>query len=243
MLLLSPRRRASIHTKEFVAPTPPIWPAVVTWIERSISSRTRRPIGGHPRMRPHPLADLDLFLTNTAWPTGAFWAALLASVVVAISNWRRDPEQRTAKHLGRYVLRVLMGLMWWQQALWKTPPNYDGLRFWMQQMVDHAAIQAQSDFVGNVVLPEIAVFGPMLFGVELLIGVLLMLGVFTRLAGFLGALLAINLWLGLYSAPNEWPWTYGFLIVIQVTCIIDPPGRSLGIDAMRRRREKMLAIA
>ena len=50
----------------------------------------------------------------------------------------------------------------------------------------------------------------------------------------LGAAMAANLWLGLYSAPGEWPWTYGFLIIIQLLFVIDPPGRSLGVDALRR---------
>ena len=36
--------------------------------------------------------------------------------------------------------------------------------------------------------------------------------------------MGLNLWLGLYSAPGEWPWTYMFLIIIQALFIIDPPG-------------------
>ena len=38
--------------------------------------------------------------------------------------------------------------------------------------------------------------------------------------------MAINLWLGLYNAPGEWPWTYMFLVVIQLIYLIDPPGRT-----------------
>ena len=49
--------------------------------------------------------------------------------------------------------------------------------------------------------------------------------------------MAINLWLGLYNAPGEWPWTYMFLVVLQLIYLIDPPGRSLGIDALIWRRE------
>src|SRR5271169_6973477 len=64
------------------------------------------------------------------------------------------------------------------------------------------------------------------------IAVSLILGVVTRLGAALGALMAINLWLGLYNAPGEWPWTYMFLVVIQLLFVIDPPGRCLGIDAI-----------
>jgi hypothetical protein len=52
----------------------------------------------------------------------------------------------------------------------------------------------------------------------------------------LGALMGLNLWLGLYSAPGEWPWTYMFLVIIQALFVIDPPGRCLGADALLRQR-------
>ena len=67
----------------------------------------------------------------------------------------------------------------------------------------------------------------------------LILGVVTRLGAALGALMAINLWLGLYNAPGEWPWTYMFLVVLQLIFLINPPGRSLGVDALAWRREDM----
>jgi hypothetical protein len=48
----------------------------------------------------------------------------------------------------------------------------------------------------------------------------------------LGALMAFNLWLGLYLSPSEWPWTYFFILAIQLIFIMTAPGRSLGLDAM-----------
>ena len=73
--------------------------------------------------------------------------------------------------------------------------------------------------------------------IEVAIAASLILGVFTRAGAALGALMAINLWLGLYNAPGEWPWTYMFLVVIQLLFVIDPPGRSLGTDALLWRRK------
>jgi uncharacterized membrane protein YphA (DoxX/SURF4 family) len=73
--------------------------------------------------------------------------------------------------------------------------------------------------------------------IEVTIGASLILGLFTRFGAALGTLMAINLWLGLYNAPGEWPWTYMFLVVIQLLFLIDPPGRSLGIDVLLRRGE------
>jgi uncharacterized membrane protein YphA (DoxX/SURF4 family) len=78
------------------------------------------------------------------------------------------------------------------------------------------------------------VFGPLVYAVEVAICVSLILGVATRL----GAAMALNLWLGLYNASGEWPWTYMFLVVIQLIYLIDPPGRSLGVDALLWRRQE-----
>lgn len=150
--------------------------------------------------------------------------------------WRGEPAQRTSGQVGIWLLRLVIGAMWWQQSLWKIPPNYDGLSYWMQQMVDHSSIRLQAALVALVVLPHIALFGPVVYLIEVSIGLSLMLGLFSRAGALLGALMAINLWLGLYSAPNEWPWTYFFLVVIQILFVIDPPGRRLGADVLAARR-------
>jgi uncharacterized membrane protein YphA (DoxX/SURF4 family) len=153
--------------------------------------------------------------------------------------WRRNPAERAPRDLGIWALRVLMGTMWWQQTLWKIPPNFDGLKYWMQQEVDHAAVALQSALVRDIVLPNIAVFGPLVYLVELAIAVSLLLGLFSRAGALLGLLMAVNLWLGLYSADGEWPWTYMFLVMIQAWFVIDPPGRVLGVDALLRRRDNV----
>ena len=147
-------------------------------------------------------------------------------------------SQRSVQHVGYGLLRVIIGIMWWQQSLWKIPPHYDwGLIHWMEVMVEHASTQLQSALVRDLVLPNIAVFGPLVYAIEVAIAVSLILGVVTRLGAALGALMAINLWLGLYNAPGEWPWTYMFLVVLQLIFLLNPPGRSLGVDAIAWRRE------
>jgi len=50
--------------------------------------------------------------------------------------------------------------------------------------------------------------------------------------------MGINLWLGLYRASYEWPWTYFFLILLQVTFVVFHAGRSLGFDAILARRQQ-----
>jgi uncharacterized membrane protein YphA (DoxX/SURF4 family) len=191
-------------------------------------------------MRPSPLTDALAFLveTNKLWFTVIFWLLLLGSVAAALRAWRTDPAQRSARHIAIGLLRFIVGCMWWQQSLWKIPPHYDwGLIHWMQEMVEHASTELQSVLVRDLVLPNIAVFGPLVYAIEVTVGASLILGLFTRFGAALGTLMAINLWLGLYNAPGEWPWTYMFLVVIQLLFLIDPPGRSLGIDVLLRRGE------
>ena len=188
-------------------------------------------------MRQNPLGDALSFLADTSFPRPVFWLLLLASAVVAVYVWRSDPAQRSLRHVGVCLLRVIVGTMWWQQSLWKVPPHYDwGLIHWMQEMVDHASTELQSDLVRDVVLPNVTVFGPLVYAIEVAIGASLILGLTTRLGALLGALMAVNLWLGLYNAPGEWPWTYMFIVVVHLIYVIEPPGRSLGIDALIWRR-------
>jgi uncharacterized membrane protein YphA (DoxX/SURF4 family) len=199
-------------------------------------------------MRPNPAHDVLVFLTKPAWFTVVFWLLLVGSVVIAGAAAARWPEQRTPRHAAVCVLRFLAGVLWWQQSLWKIPPNFDGLIYWMKQMVDHAAIPLQSDLVAHVVLPNIILFGPLVYLTEVGIGISLMLGLFSRLGALAGAGMAFNLWLGLYSAPGEWPWTYFFLVMIQLLFVVDPPGRSLGADVLvqmraARRAPRRLVLA
>ena len=186
-------------------------------------------------MRPNPLHDAVQFLRQPGWFTPVVWL-LLGSMVIAIVAWRRDPAQRTLRNLGLWGLRVLMGIMWWQQSLWKIPPNFAGLHYWVQQEAEHAAIALQGTLIGDIVLPNLTVFGPLVYLVEVTIGVSLMLGLLPRAGAVLGLLMGMKLRLGVYSAPGGWPWTYMFLVMIQGLFVIDPPGRVLGADTLLRHR-------
>lgn len=194
-------------------------------------------------MRTNPFSDAFGFLIQARWTTGVFWILLVASALAARANWRGDPTQRSAVHLWTWVARFSIGTMWWTQTLWKLPPTYTdrpdgsgGLRFWIGEMVKYAAFSGHRDFLRDVVQPHFYVFAPQVYAAEVLVAVTLILGLLSRLGAFLGLLLAINLWLGLYRDPHEWPWTYVFLIVIQLLFVLYRPGRSLGLDAIALRR-------
>jgi uncharacterized membrane protein YphA (DoxX/SURF4 family) len=193
-------------------------------------------------MNPNPFSDVVAFVTNPVWTTAIFRLLVLASVLIATAVWRRLPEQRSFPTLVQWSIRFVMGAFWWQQSLWKMPPFYTdhpeapfgqtGLAYWMGLMGKHAAIPLQADFVNNIVLPHFYLFAPIVYAAEVLTAASLMLGVFVRLFAIIGALQILNLWLGLYSAPGEWPWTYFFLLLLQLMFAVHAYGRSLGVDAM-----------
>ena len=197
-------------------------------------------------MNPDPATDVIAFLTKPAWYTAVFWLLLIASAAIAAYVAARIPQQRNGRDVARWLFRLVIGAMWWQQTLWKLPPYYTdqpdapfgttGLANWMNILGQHASIPLQADFVNNIVLPNFYWFAPVVYAAELLTAISLMLGAFVGLFAIIGALQIINLWLGLYSAPGEWPWTYFFLIVLQLIFAFDHYGRSLGIDALLGRR-------
>ncbi len=194
-------------------------------------------------MRTNPFADTLQFLIEPEWTTAVFWLLLIASVAIAVVAFRRDPAQRAPKHLWMFASRLLIGAMWWQQTLWKLPPTYTdqedgsgGLRFWVEQMTENAAFSAHAKFVKEVVLQHFYFFAPQVYFAELAIALSLMLGLFTRIGGALGFVMALNLWLGLYRAPAEWPWTYFFLILVNGSFAVFHAGRSLGFDALLASR-------
>ena len=199
-------------------------------------------------MRTNLFSDALDFLTQGEWTSYVFALLALASVVIAAVNLWRDASQRSVLHLWNWLARFFIGGMWWQQSLWKLPPTYTdnpdgsgGLRYWMGEMVKWASTGLQRHFVKEVVLPHFYFFAPQVYFSEVLIAVTLILGLFSRLGAFIGTLMAINLWLGLYRSPAEWPWTYFFLIIVQIMLLVQRPGRSLGLDAILLRREQQLA--
>lgn len=190
-------------------------------------------------MKTNPFADSYAFLFHGGWTTAVFWILLIGSMVSAAVNLLRDEKQRSAAHIWNWLARVFVGAMWWQQSLWKLPPTYTdqpdgsgGLRYWMGEMAHWASTGIQQHFVKDVVLPNFYFFAPQVYLSEVLIAVTLILGIFSRLGALVGAVMATNLWLGLYRSPSEWPWTYFFLLVVQITFLVYRPGRSLGLDAI-----------
>jgi uncharacterized membrane protein YphA (DoxX/SURF4 family) len=192
-------------------------------------------------MKANPLSDVLQFLLQSSWTTGVYWLLMIGSIAIAIYAFATIDGQRSPRNIADWIFRFLIGSMWWQQTLWKLPPYYTdhpnepmttGLYYWMTQLGKSASIPLQADFVNNVVLPHFYLFAPLVYTLEVLTAVSLILGLLVRFWGFIGALQILNLWLGLYNAEGEWPWTYFFLLVLQLIFAVHQYGRSLGLDAI-----------
>lgn len=204
-------------------------------------------------MRTDPFYDAWLFLIgqtddqmalgNWRWFfVGLFIALLIGSIVIAVRNAIAERAQRSFAHVATWVMRTLVGCMWFQGMLWKLPfGTENGLHHWTQQMGEHAAFGFYRDFVASTLLPNFAILNPIVFFTELAFAVSLMLGLGVRFIGVLGVLFALNLWIGLYRHPGEWPWTYLFLAALMGLFSLHAAGRSLGLDAMLRRRRSARA--
>lgn len=191
----------------------------------------------------NPFQDLSAFLQKSTvhgrFPIYLLLLLLLASIIIALFNFVRNSEQRTFQNVYLWLGRFFVGGMWYQQMLWKMPPTFTdqpdgggGLRYWMGEMVNYAAFRSHASLVNDVILPNFKLFAFQVWAGETFIAASLLLGLFTRLGGLLGMLMVINLWLGLYNRPHEWPWTYFFLILLNGFFVVFRAGRALGLDAL-----------
>jgi uncharacterized membrane protein YphA (DoxX/SURF4 family) len=199
-------------------------------------------------MPQNPFTDVWHFLTATTqdyldqgnWRyliVVLFWVLLLGSIAIAARNWREDEAQRSGRHFAIWVVRVLIGCLWFQGMLWKLPlPVSDGLQYWTQQETTGAAFEFHRTFMKDVVLPHMTLFGPIVFLAELVFAGSMVLGLAVRFVGVLAAVYTLQLWLGLYDASGEWPWTYMCLAMLMLLFVLEAAGRSLGMDAWLRRK-------
>ena len=198
-----------------------------------------------------PISDLFSFLTADTGDFNAlgvwkyalllvFYALLVAGVALAVVNWREDPRQRDGRMLWLFTTRFLIGCMWFQGTLWKLPfGQQNGLHYWTQQMASRAAFEFHREFVTQVLLPHFAILNPIVYFAEFGFAAALILGLCVRLASLGAMAFTLNLWLGIYNKgpgdPDEWPWSYIFLVMVLGYFLVDAAGRALGADAWLRR--------
>jgi len=135
------------------------------------------------------------------------------------------------------LVRILYGVLWWQQSKWKVPSDDfgrnsgGGLWYWVQQEIQYPTVLAFKNFLVNVVIPNWTFFGWMTLITETFIGVSLILGLFTRLGSLVAIGMALNITIGMLSVPHEWVWTFVMLIMLPVIFLLTDAGRSFGLDS------------
>jgi len=103
--------------------------------------------------------------------------------------------------------------------------------------------QLNAAFLNGVVIPNIGVFGYLIFAAEAFIAISLLLGLFTRLGGLVAIGISAQLLIGLANIPSpfEWEWSYNQMVLLSLLMVGLAPGRVFGLDALLRPR--LLAAA
>jgi hypothetical protein len=199
-------------------------------------------------MRTNPFVDAWMFVTgNTGehrssgvgWLlTALFLALIVASIWIAWSNWQRDPAQRTKEHVATWLMRVMIGVMFYQGSIWKLPfPVAGGFAAATRPIAEYAAFGFHRWIAQHIFLNILPVLDPLVYLTELSLAVAFILGILVRPMAVIGMLFVAHLWLGLYRQPEEWPWLYVFLIFVQGFFFVTSAGKSLGLDAMLARTQ------
>lgn len=135
-------------------------------------------------------------------------------------------------------LRILAGLIWLYNVVWKTPPDFgennrSGLYRFTHFAVDHPVFPPFSWLIEHVVLPNFTAFGWLVLVAETLLAVLLLTGTAVRLAALIGVAQSLAIALSVAAAPHEWPWAYAMLIGIHLVLLFTPCAQYAAVDAVR----------
>jgi uncharacterized membrane protein YphA (DoxX/SURF4 family) len=90
--------------------------------------------------------------------------------------------------------------------------------------------------IKQVFADHIGLVQPHMYLLEIFFTASLMLGFMVRLSGILAALFTLNLLIGLYNDPTEWPWTYVGIICAHGMFAATHAGRSHGLDNLIAKR-------
>ena len=137
------------------------------------------------------------------------------------------------------LLRIMVGLMflstWYSNQLkgFYTP---DGLL----EFFTHVFPQSENplgwyaNFIQGVILPIRHIFASFQLVAELVMGLALLVGGLTPLFSLAGIFFLTNTFLATFG--HDWPWAYMLPIGILGVAFLARAGRSLGLDAILRRR-------
>lgn len=90
----------------------------------------------------------------------------------------------------------------------------------------------------NLFIPQIRIFGWLVWFTEFSVFLTMIFGLFTRLGALSAIGISLQLYIGLANIPTpfEWEWTYGAIVALAFAMIAAAPGRVFGIDTWLRRK-------
>jgi hypothetical protein len=90
----------------------------------------------------------------------------------------------------------------------------------------------------NLFIPQIGLFGWLIWLAEFWIFLSMLLGLFTRLGALVSIGVSLQLYIGLANIPRpfEWEWSYGMIVALSIAMLGAAAGRTLGIDGWLRRK-------
>jgi thiosulfate dehydrogenase [quinone] large subunit len=135
---------------------------------------------------------------------------------------------------GMAFARVVVGMLWLTQVVWKWPPDFKGLETWTAYAVSHPVFPPWSFIVENVVLPNITLFGWMTIVLEVSIAAFLLIGLATRFWALVGMGMTVTIILSDLNAPHEWSWAYYMMFTLHLAVLVTAAGRAYGIDGILR---------
>lgn len=158
-------------------------------------------------------------------------SALLSKLLTPVT-----PQARSGP-IALAGLRILAGLIWLYNVVWKVPPAFgerdnSGLFFWTRLAVEHPVFTPYSWVVEHAVLPNFTPFGWGVLLAETSLAVMLLTGTAVRAAALLGIAQSIAIGLSVAEAPHEWPWAYAMMIGIHAVLLFAPAAQHAAVDAL-----------
>jgi len=122
--------------------------------------------------------------------------------------------------------------MWFQQPLWKLPPDWGG-QYGLRGFVEKSAefsYPFYRAFAKDVVLAHFSLFAPQVWLGETVIALSLVFGLFGSAGGLMAFAMGVNLYSANAHVPGEWYWTYVFIALLGGVLSATRLGRYLGVD-------------
>lgn len=135
---------------------------------------------------------------------------------------------------GLAFARIVLGLLWLTQVVWKMPPDFKLLTRFTSYAVEYEVFPPWAFIVEKVILPNMTLFGYVTLVMEASIAAFLILGLATRLWALIGLSMTIPIMLSSLNAPHEWSWAYYMMFTLHVVVLATAAGRAGGLDGLLR---------